>query len=500
MKRNLVIRADANARMGIGHFMRCLALAQGWKAQGGKVTFITACQSEGLLQRLREEGFDIHLLIDSYPDTSDWDYTRDVLAAHPSAWVGLDGYHFDEAYHQQVKEAGHRLLVIDDMAHLKLYYADIVLNQNLCADQLPYLCEPDTRLLLGTRYVLLRREFIGWRGRKREIPKVARQVLVTLGGGDPENITLKVIQVLQETDVAGLEAIVVVGASNPHDAILEAAAGRSRIPIRLIRDARNMPELMAWADAAVSTAGTVIWELAWMGVPAVLLAQADNQRRLAEEVHRAGAAVNLGWAHRINMSELAEKLGKFLRDSETLEMMLQQMKTLVDGEGVSRVMMHMMGEKLRLRHVREGDCRLLWEWANEPGVRTSSFSVKPIPWEEHARWFAQKLNDSHCFHFIALDDHDIPVGQVRFDVQGEEAEIDISVDRQRHGHGHGSAIINAAVHKMFLSGPVKIVHAYVKPNNEASVHAFRRAGFRDSGIRLIRGYQAVHLIRVKRDE
>ena len=181
----MIIRTDASIQIGSGHMMRCLALGQAWKDAGGKVTFVTACQSDGLLQRLREEEFDIHLLARPYPDPGDWNYTKNILAAHPNAWVVLDGYHFNEAYQQCVKEAGHRLFVINDMAHLKHYYADIVLNQNLHAEQLRYSCEPYTRLLLGTRYVLLRREFLRWQGWQREIPDIACKVLVTLGGSDP---------------------------------------------------------------------------------------------------------------------------------------------------------------------------------------------------------------------------------------------------------------------------------------------------------------------------
>jgi len=136
----LIIRADANAQIGTGHLMRCLALAQAWKDAGGEVAFITACRSEGLLERFREEGFEVHLLSSSYPDPGDWEVTKNVLARHPDAWVVLDGYHFDETYQQWIKDAGNCLLVmIDDMTHLKHYYADIVLNQNLYAEDSHYL-------------------------------------------------------------------------------------------------------------------------------------------------------------------------------------------------------------------------------------------------------------------------------------------------------------------------------------------------------------------------
>lgn len=346
MEEHLIIRADASTRMGTGHLMRCLALAQAWKDTGGKVTFITACHSEHLLQRLQEEGFDIHLLGRPYPDPSDWDLTKDILASHPNTWVVLDGYHFDEAYQQQVKETGYKLMVIDDMAHLKHYYADIVLNQNLHAEQLHYSCEPYTRLLLSTHYVLLRREFLDWRGWKREIPEVARRVLVTLGGGDPDNHTLKVIQALQKIAMPDLEAIVVIGVSNPHAGVLEQTVKQSCIPIRLVQNAKNMPELIAWADVAVSAAGTTIWELLFFGTPSLVLISAGNQRYVAEQIGSEGIGESLGSVETLSVDTLAETIARLLRGHVLRAQMSKRGKKLVDGDGVARIISEIHREVL----------------------------------------------------------------------------------------------------------------------------------------------------------
>jgi len=336
--KRLIIRADASTQIGTGHLMRCLALAQTWQDSGGHVTFITACQSEGLLQRLREEGFDIHLLADPYPHPDDWDYTGNVLAGSPGAWVVLDGYHFDEIYQQRVKQAGHQLLVIDDTAHLKHYYADIVLNQNLGADKLGYSCEPYTCLLLGTRYVLLRREFLAWKDRQREIPDVARRVLVTLGGGDPENHTLKVIQALHKMNTADLEAVVVIGASNPHARVLESAVRQSPVPIRLTSDARNMPELMAWADVAVSSGGTTVWELAFMGAPAFVAVTTPIEEFLVSGLEKYGLFLSLGWISRLPMAQLTEALNMMIQDKRMRSDMSTLGQRLIDGAGCDNVL------------------------------------------------------------------------------------------------------------------------------------------------------------------
>lgn len=346
MKNPLVIRADANVKMGTGHLMRCLALGQAWKDSGGDIIFITTCPNEGLLKRLYDEGFVVHQLEHPYPNPQDWEVTRRVLDEHRGAWLVLDGYHFDSDYQRKVKEAGHRLMVIDDMAHLPHYYADIVLNQNLHAEDLHYSCEPYTRLLLGTKYVLLRREFLKWKEWKRETPEIAKKILVTLGGSDPENITLKIIQALQRADISDLEVTVVIGASNPHADTLEGEVRQSRIPIHLVRNVKNMPELMAWADLAVSSAGTTVWELAFMGVPTMVGITTPIEEFLASGVEKYKLFATMGWFTRLKAHQLTKALNELIYDVEARRDMATRSRHFVDGIGCNRVLEYLsMGGK-----------------------------------------------------------------------------------------------------------------------------------------------------------
>ncbi|ACA60273.1 Spore coat polysaccharide biosynthesis protein predicted glycosyltransferase-like protein [Candidatus Desulforudis audaxviator MP104C] len=335
--RTLIIRADANTRIGTGHLMRCLALAQAWKDRGGRVVLITACESEGLLQRLHDEGLIVIKLTQPYPNPVDWKVTSDVLAQHPGAWVVLDGYHFDSEYQRRVKTSGHKLLIIDDMAHLEHYYADVVLNQNLHAEELNYSCESYTRLLLGTRYVLLRREFLKWQGWQRNIPEMARKVLVTLGGSDPDNVTLKVIQALQLVEVDGMEAVVVVGGTNSHYKELQSAVEQLRFYIRLESNVPNMPELMAWSDVAISAGGITVWELAFMGVPIVGLSQAEQEKVLLQGSTNSGISVNLGGHRYIEPRRIAEVLTGLVSNRDQRAAMSRAGRALVDGFGSARV-------------------------------------------------------------------------------------------------------------------------------------------------------------------
>lgn len=454
MKR-LVIRADANPRIGTGHVMRCLALAQAWCDAGGAATFVCAELPEALEQRLRGEGMEVVR-------------GTEIVEAD---WVVLDGYQFTVADQRAV--AG-RLLVIDDHAHAAEYAADLVLDQNLGASPADY--ATTARLLLGPRYALLRREFRQGRAHERIIGD-GRNVLVTLGGADPDDVTTRVVEALQGMNV---DARVVVGASNPHD-----------VPGAL-RNVTNMPELMAWADVAISAAGSTSWELAFFGLPSLVVALAENQRPVAERLDAAGVARTLGWHAEVTPRSIREALASLLADRDARAEMSQRGRALVDGEGASRVVAEMLAPAFTLRRATGDDCRLLFEWANDPEARASSFSTKPIAWDEHEAWFRARVASPDHRLYIAMDGAR-PAGYVRYQLDGPRAVVSVSLARAYRGRGYGSRIIAAGSDELFATTGVTRIDAYVKPENVASLRAFRSAGFADAG----RDGDAVQLTRYR---
>ena len=336
---NLLIRADANSQMGSGHLMRCMALGHAWLDRGSQVTVVSVTGS--FKARLAREGMEVrHLRADpgSFKDAS---RTVNLARELGADWIVIDGYHFDAEYQKTIKEAGMNLLFVDDYGQCDYYCADIVLNQNLHARETLYSKrDPNTRLLLGPKYALLRREFITHRGRERAIPEVARKVLVTFGGADHNNVTLRLMEALPFVDVKGLRVMVAVGGWNPHFAQLTLAAKRSSLQVRLRRDPTDMPALMAWADIAVSAAGITAYELAFMGLPNLLVVTSDNQAIVAEQLGAKGVAAVLGWHDQLSCSKIARAITNLSAAREERERMSRAGKELIDGEGAWRVLAH----------------------------------------------------------------------------------------------------------------------------------------------------------------
>jgi UDP-2,4-diacetamido-2,4,6-trideoxy-beta-L-altropyranose hydrolase len=135
---------------------------------------------------------------------------------------------------------------------------------------------------------------------------------------------------------------------------------------------------------------------------------------------------------------------------------------------------------------------LLWTWANDPPTRAASFSTDSIPWETHQRWFEEKLRDSNCLLYIG-ELPDATVGQVRIDCQGTEGVLSLSVASNQRGNGYGQALLVRACQVAFETGRLTRIHAYIKPENKASVRLFQKAGFEEHGTVTIGDYPALRL-------
>lgn len=490
----IIIRTDASIAIGTGHVMRCLALAQAWQDAEEQAIFVMKMVVPTLENKLQSEAMQIVYLPVELSRSEDAEETVKIARQYDAKWVVVDGYQFDAEYQRAIKDAGLYLLFIDDYGHSDHYYADVVLNQNISADEGMYAKrEENTQLFLGTRYTLLRREFLQWRGWVRSHSSFAKKILVTLGGSDPDNVTLKVIQGLQLLQIEKLEVVVVVGGSNPHYEQLQAACENAGISICLKRNVMNMPELMAWADIAIAAAGSTTWELAFMGVPSILIVLADNQEAIAQTLNAMNIVVNLGWHTHFTFVDIAKTLSQLLPDLTARKAMSVSSQQLIDGEGSTRVLMPLKNQVLRLRSICEDDCHLLWEWANDPEVRKASFNSDFIPWEQHINWFTDKLNDPNYYIFIAIDPKDQLIGQVRFHIfNHQQAEIGISVAAAHRGYGYSSILLINAVKKLFKKTKKTTIHAYIKPHNYASIKVFEKANFQRVDMPNHRGNLALH--------
>ncbi len=489
---HLIICAESGVQVGTGHVMRCLALAQSWKRAGGAVTFLVREGMPGIEDRIRAEG----VLVERLPKESDGSaepFVRAALRAGAPIAV-LDGYGFGAREQQTLSGAGIRVLTIDDYGHATDYPVRWLLNQNSYAVPEMY-HGTKARLLLGPAYALLRDEFLPWLGWKRSIPERARKILITIGGSDPDNASAKVLQSLEflERNKRDLEVVVVIGGGNPHASDVQEAAKRCTVPVRVVQSVLDMPALMAWADVAISGAGVTSYELCYMGLPSLLLVVAENQRRIAESLSQSGVAVNAGTSQEIRSELLAGQMQGLIDSSERHTAMSHGARELVDGLGSERVRAALLERELKLRSVHENDCRLLYVWAEDQAARASSFHSAALSWEDHSRWFAERLQDPQSVIYIGENAASEPVGVVRFQIKGETAVLSVNVAPEFRGKRWGRELITFSTRSVVRARSVRRIDAFVKPQNQASIRLFEASGFRRAGMEKVANQDALLL-------
>lgn len=476
----LVVRADTGPGVGAGHVLRDLALVERWTAAGDAAVVVGPGPDSALGRRAAAAGAEVVAGVDPGPTETT---LRGVVGDRAPSWVVLDGAPFDHARQEAVRRLGARLLVVDDHARHGRYAADLVLDQNLDASTASYADLGGGRALLGASFTLLRREFTDLR-RERDYRDEPRQVTVVLGG-DP----------VPEVLAYGDQVTAGVRAALPH---LTATFRRGGSAI----DTPWATQLAA-SDLVVSAAGGTTWEVCHLGLPAVLVAVADDQEPVGTAVAARGAA---SWLGRIpprgaaSVTRVVDEVARLAADADARQTMGAVAAAVVDGRGAARVAAAMRADLLRLRPASEADARLLWEWSNEPGVRAASFETAPIPWDDHVAWLAGRLADPTGLLLVGEGPDGTPVGQVRFETrEGGDLEIGVSVDVAHRGSGIAAALIVAGVTEAFGRLATPRIVSRIRTENRSSVAAFLAAGFVADGDVEVRGRPAVRLVRSRAD-
>lgn len=462
----LVLRADGSAHLGAGHVMRCLALAEAWRDQGGRVLFAAAELSPALAARLQAQEMEWQRINPADPESVGW--------AAGAAWVVLDGYHLDAAMPERLSSAGHRVMVIDDYGHSTPGFVHLLLNPNLHASPALHAKHTSpTELLLGPRYCPLRREFVAMHPKSpQDSERPVSRVIISLGGADPCNRTLDVLRCITPAISEGMRVRVIAGGANRHLPSLQAWVDRHP-EIELVVDAPRMVDHFLWADAGILPASTTALEAFRCGLPCILIASVDNQRMVAVHARAVGLGRVVEAYDRLDTEIFEEAWRGLLDQSGWRAGQTQRMIGLVDGQGCRRIFQAMDLYGTRLRRVTMDDARLLWEWANDREVREQSFHPEPIPWETHLRWLEARLAEPASCFFIAYSPEGEAIGQIRLQASGrEEAVIHLNVAPAWRGQGVGARMIHLAERCGF-----RWLRAQVKSGNVASRRMFLGAGF-----------------------
>jgi UDP-2,4-diacetamido-2,4,6-trideoxy-beta-L-altropyranose hydrolase len=496
---NILVRVDSSVKIGTGHLMRCLTLADALKEQGHDIHFVCRDLKGNINQLVVKQGYNLYLLpapekefVSHLDDTihamwlevhwqQDCKETSRVIQNidYQFDWLIVDNYALDYRWESLLRSYVMKIMVIDDLADRK-HDCDIILDQNYSSglnkryrSLVPFACQ----MLLGPKYAILRPEFLQERQKLPQRDSFIKRILIFFGGVDSSNETSKALKAIEILDNPDLNVDVIIGSLNPNKSrILE--QGKSMPYVVCHEHVENMAEFMVNADLAIGAGGTTTWERYCLCLPSLIEILAENQIIIAEGIQETNAGINCGISQDVTCDFLAESIHDLMISKTKLIDYSKSASDLVDGEGSMRVAQAVVLGKIQLREVDQSDCKLLWYWANDPKVRQSSFNPCSISFEEHDQWFTAKLYDSESYIFVAEKEDGVPVGQIRFEMNNCEANVSYSVQHNYRGLGLGEIILRMGILKLidFIKQPI-IFQGKVKIDNIVSQKIFEKVGF-----------------------
>ncbi|MBC8995760.1 UDP-2,4-diacetamido-2,4,6-trideoxy-beta-L-altropyranose hydrolase [Pseudomonas sp. N40(2020)] len=485
----VLIRADASPTIGSGHIARCLTLARVLRKQGSHVAFACRRLPGHRLDALQAEGFETFALPERYaeedpqqaiesmlPWQADIEALDVLLDGHEGFdWIIADHYGLDHHWQTAARRWASRIAAVDDLA-TRRYSVDLLLNQNLSGLSENYapLLPDGCRTLLGPRFAMLREEFIC---PAVEIKSKARRVLVNFGGFDAAMQTHHAMLALAE--FPELEVDFVAGADNPAWAQMQALA-ETRPNWRLHSFVSDFHQRMTEADLFIGAGGGTSWERAALGLPTICIAVSNNQQANGEVMAAAGAHVFMGAREQVSVEQLRQAIGLVVDNVYLRQSLAERSRQLVDGRGALRVAAALAGAVLKVRPATLDDAQLLFDGRNAEAVRRWSLDAGVIDWKQHLDWLTASLRNPQRLLLVAEGD-DGPVGVLRYDLRGFDAEVSLYLLQGRFGLGWGGALLArgeafAAAHWPQMSA----ITAQVLPANQASLNVFRDAGFTQS--------------------
>ena len=326
--RHAVLRADGSAALGLGHVMRSLALGEALAARGWRVTLAGSAPLPTVIERAAACRVTVHQLAAVPCGAGD---AVETVGLGPDVVI-VDGYSFTREFFAELERAEVGLVVIDDNAETNVRTASAVVNQNPHASVSMYRHVGVSQLLLGLDYALLRRE-IRTAGEVRRAPNDGDPcVFLSMGGSDPAGLTEELAVVL---DGLGVPVRVAPGSANPRAHELESAL-RQLDHVTIVASGSFAAEL-ATSDVAIIGAGSTMWEAAHLGVPAVAVVVADNQRAPSAVTEVLGFVQCVDARGDVDAAYVASiavgLLGSLRRRAE----MSERGQRCVDGKGAERV-------------------------------------------------------------------------------------------------------------------------------------------------------------------
>ena len=320
-KRKILFRADGNSQIGFGHFIRTLSLAE-MLNESFYCVFAILQPSPNQIKQIKEVCDAIIILNDSEKH-----YDEFLSKIDGDEIVILDNYYFTSDYQLELKSKGCKLVCIDDI-HDKHYHADLVINNALGIKESDYSTHPDTRLLLGYKYALLRGEYL-----TEDDQNLSKrfECIIMMGGADPFNMSKKIVDFLKINGVN--ENVAIVVGEGYED--LDSLEGIDNLFVYKNISGKQVFKLFRDTKFGIFPASTVAIEACAARLPFICGYFIDNQLKAYNGIKQAGIAYGIGEYGHLDQERFNDALRK-MQNNVFRKELIQKQKDCLDKQSKER--------------------------------------------------------------------------------------------------------------------------------------------------------------------
>jgi UDP-2,4-diacetamido-2,4,6-trideoxy-beta-L-altropyranose hydrolase len=514
--KTIIFRCDSSSIIGSGHLIRCRSLAKILQSMDCKCYFVCADLDGNINSSLAKEFpvFTLPPILSSEDNLNAQRQSKQLSSCSRQAddasatitlllsqnikdiqWFVVDNYALDAVWESSIRDyckdfaSNVSIFAIDDLPG-RSHSSDAVLDQNIIPSlpsEFNYQIQDisDSVSFCGPHFGLMSSEY-------RYVSKVSfarkqcRRVLIYFGNADCSDLITTCLQglIMHSAFQAGLLTIdIVLGSNSRLDPSLITSHNTNSV-INVWPLLPSLVHLQLQADLAIGACGSSSWERLALRLPCLAVQTAKNQESISYLLNSLNLHCFIGESSSLAPIDFYQAFDQALNNWDTFS----SVAPLSDGFGSHRISHFIAKNKTRIsvRDVAAHDEILLFHWANDFLVRKNSFNSSPILLDEHRAWFSQTLENPDRHIFIATNQYDCPVGQIRFDQHHNvsstdflEFYIDLSVDPCFRGEGLSLLILENGIRSLQSTlGQVKLkLIADVLTHNLASLALFRKFGF-----------------------
>jgi UDP-2,4-diacetamido-2,4,6-trideoxy-beta-L-altropyranose hydrolase len=318
-----LFRTEASSTVGLGHVMRCLSLATMLK-EDHEISFFLNENNSSVGQMIASYGFSCAAINE--------DQSFDACDA-----VVLDGYSFKSEMQKKIKQKEKKLVFIDDL-HDQHFYADIIINVSDAVSEKDYLAESYTHFCLGSKFALLRNELLEAAQRPGRKVSAVKNVFISMGGADKNNITLKALKSIE--NISEIEQVqVMIGSLNKNENDLQGyiAGQKKKIVLHKNIDAEELVDVLTKCELAICPASGTSMEIAAVGVGMISGITAENQTDILSGLLKRNCAKSIGDFNSASAENIETLVKACVKDPGAVEQMITEQKKMLDGLSPQRL-------------------------------------------------------------------------------------------------------------------------------------------------------------------